>query len=140
MTPHASTPCDEPGAPVITVRLHDLELVVLVPATAARCDDDALDRQLAALGMTKVYVPTSTLCPPGNDDRARLIAERDRATRDAEASRCAIELLTNRMFVRRSNPRPPPPAGAVSPPKIDDIARAKAKRALRRGGLIGGKK
>ena len=93
---------------------------------------------LEASGLKKVYVPASVLA---SETAAPSSAELRRARKQAETATAALDALASRVFVRKqrrtplvvANAEPAPPAPV---PPIDEVLRARARRALRRGGFI----
>lgn len=70
------------------------------------------------------------------DDPAAL--EHERHAREEAERRLAgvLNLVAERHARKRREPPPPVPAAEVEKPKIDDTVKAKARKALRRGGFL----
>jgi hypothetical protein len=75
---------------------------------------------------------------PASTDAVSLAARAAAAERDADVHRRALDALAERIFVRKKKVACPAP-DVVATPIADDLVREKARRALRRAGLGGGR-
>lgn len=75
----------------------------------------------------------------GNDEAAPSVhvleRQRDIARAEAAAAKRALDTLAERVFAKRNRKGAAAPK-EIAPPRIDDLAREKARRALERGGFV----